>query len=66
MQQDNYQNYQQKNYQNTGNTTNDFIREKKCKALDWPSQSPELIPIEHAFHLLKGILNKNKKPQNNQ
>ncbi len=33
--------------------------------LQWPSQSPDLNPIEHAFHLLKTKL-KAKCPKNNQ
>uniref|UniRef100_A0A0E9RZK0 Tc1-like transposase DDE domain-containing protein n=1 Tax=Anguilla anguilla TaxID=7936 RepID=A0A0E9RZK0_ANGAN len=26
---------------------------KQWKVLDWPSQSSDLNPVEHAFHLLK-------------
>ncbi len=31
----------------------EFIRAKKRKVLDCPSQSPDLNPIEHEFHQLK-------------
>ncbi len=47
----------------TAKTTKEFIRGKKWKVLDWPSQSPHLNPIEHAFYLLKRRL-KGVTPQN--
>jgi len=31
----------------------EFIRPKKWEVLDCPSQSPDLITIEHEFHQLK-------------
>ena len=49
----------------TANTTKEFIRGKKWKVLDWPSQSLDLNPIEHAFYLLKRRL-KGVTPQNKQ
>lgn len=44
----------------TAKVTKELIAKKKWKVLNWPSQSPDLNPIEHAFHLLK----KNMRSQN--
>ncbi|KAG2464610.1 TCB1 transposase, partial [Polypterus senegalus] len=49
----------------TAKATQEFIKAKKCKILEWPSQSPDLNPIEHAFHLLKTKL-QTERPTNKQ
>ena len=46
----------------TAKATKEFFKAKKWNILQWPSQSPDLNPIEHAFHLLKTKL-KGKMPQ---
>src|SRR4029434_10164871 len=49
----------------TAKATKEFFKAKKWNVLQWPSQSPDLNPIEHAFHLLKTKL-KGKCPKNKQ
>ena len=49
----------------TAKATKEFLKAKKWTVLQWPSQSPDLNPIEHAFHLLKTKL-KGKCPKNKQ
>ncbi len=48
----------------TAKATQEFLKVKTWIILQWPSQSPELNPIEHAFHLLKTKL-KAERPTNN-
>ncbi|CAJ0946412.1 unnamed protein product [Ranitomeya imitator] len=45
----------------TSKATQEFMSAKKWHILQWPSQSPDLKPIEHAFHLLKSRL-KTERP----
>ncbi|KAG2467810.1 TCB1 transposase, partial [Polypterus senegalus] len=49
----------------TAKATQDFIKAKKLNILALPSQSPDINPIEHAFHLLKTKL-WTKRPTNKQ
>ncbi|KAG2463243.1 TCB1 transposase, partial [Polypterus senegalus] len=49
----------------TAKATQEFIKAKKWKILEWPSQSPDPNPTEHAFHLLKTKL-RTERPTNKQ
>ncbi len=49
----------------TAKATQDFLNAKKWNIIQWPSQSPDLNPIEHAFQLLKTRL-KEERPTNKQ
>uniref|UniRef100_A0A8C4XER6 Intraflagellar transport protein 122 homolog n=1 Tax=Erpetoichthys calabaricus TaxID=27687 RepID=A0A8C4XER6_ERPCA len=49
----------------TAKVTQEFIKAKKWKILEWPSQSPDLNPIDYAFHLLKTKLH-TERPTNKQ
>ncbi len=49
----------------TAKATKKFLKGKKWTVMQWPSQSPDLNPTEHAFNLLKTKL-KGKCPKNKQ
>ena len=45
----------------TVKATKEFFKAKKWNVMQWPSQSADQNPIEHAFHLLKKKCPKNKQ-----
>lgn len=49
----------------TAKVNTEFLKRKKWNVMHWPSQSPDLNPTKHAFHLpktkLKGKCSKNKQ-----
>ena len=47
----------------TVKATQEFFKANKWNILQWASQSPDLNPIEHAFHLLKTRLRSANKQQ---
>ena len=47
----------------TAKVTQEFIAKKKWRVLNWPSQSPDLNPIEHTLNLLKRKM-RSEKPRN--
>ncbi len=49
----------------TAKATQEFLKVKKWIIRQWPSQSPDLNLIEHAFHVLKTKL-KAERPTNKQ
>ncbi|KAK3541623.1 hypothetical protein QTP86_033060 [Hemibagrus guttatus] len=49
--------------QNTSKSTSEWLKKNKMKNLEWPSQSPDLNPIEMLWHDLKKMVHA-RKPSN--
>ncbi len=55
---------QQDNYpKHTSKSTSEWLKKNKMKTLEWPSQSPDLNPIEMLWHDLKKAVHA-RKPSN--
>lgn len=48
-----------------GKATQTFWKAKKWNVLQWPIQSLDLNPIEHAFHLRQNLRQKDQQTSNN-
>ncbi|KAK3509610.1 hypothetical protein QTP70_006816 [Hemibagrus guttatus] len=47
----------------TSKSTSEWLKKNKMKTLEWPSQSPDLNPIEMLWHVLKKVVHA-RKPSN--
>ncbi|KAK3520859.1 hypothetical protein QTP70_034723 [Hemibagrus guttatus] len=47
----------------TSKSTSEWLKKTKMKTLEWPSQSPDLSPIEMLWHDLKKVVHA-RKPSN--
>ncbi|KAK3569815.1 hypothetical protein QTP86_005847 [Hemibagrus guttatus] len=48
----------------TSKSTSEWLKRNKMKTLEWPSQSPDLIPIEMLWNDLKKVVKGARKPSN--